>query len=132
MTADVLAPKVGTFAPGEPIVWASEGDPLVRVLGPCGPNACMFGYVWEITATPFAAPAVDHAMLLYDDEAGSPIGFTHGFSATGPAVPPELAERPWVFSWNLQYCLSPYSCANGDTIEPIGGGLHFAGIMLPQ
>jgi len=51
------------------------------------------------------------------------------------AVSAAFESRPWVLSWNLQYCISAMAadCVDTDAIQANGMGfLRFATIMLPQ
>jgi hypothetical protein len=133
-TGNVLEPKIGTFAPGRPVAWGGAGDPVIRVTGPCGPNSCYYGYALGIGGSQFDDVSLAPAMLMSDAN-GDPIGFMHSLSATGDAVAESFESRPWVLSWNLQYCISAAAadCADTDAIQANGlGFLRFATIMLPE
>jgi len=129
-----LAPKVATFAPGEPVAIGGSGDPVIRVTGPCGPNSCYYGLAFGVGASPFDEHAVQPVTALQDGN-GTTIGFTHEISATGPAVSASFETRPWVLTWNLRYCISTQGtdCADAAAIDANGtGSLRFATIMMPQ
>lgn len=134
LVGNVLAPAVGTFAADAPISWGGNGDPIVRVTGPCGSGGCYHAIYYTIGASPFDDTSASPIGTL-DDANGDPIGLTHELSASGPPVPESFASRPWVLNWNLTYCLATdaTSCADQKSAETNSmGSLHFGTIMMPE
>ncbi len=137
-TEAALLPMVRTFDPRAPLDLGGDEDPFFEVEGPCGPGSCFFGYSFVVGPSPFGdcetkpCFGVDPAVLLRDDD-DNPIGFTHEMFARGPA-PQAFADRPFVLSWDLTYCLADndQDCSDGPSIIANGGGrLHFSWLLLP-
>lgn len=136
---NVLEPAVGTFTPGEPIAWGGEGDPAFLITGPCGENACYYGFAYTVSSSPFGGCAEEPCYglapaALANDAGGAPIGFTHELFARGPAVAPAFESRPFVLGWNIDYCIAPESntCSGIQNIKDNGNGrLRFGVVMLP-
>ncbi len=138
-SSGALDPSVGVFEVGQPLEWGGGGDPLFTVLGPCGSNACFYGYAYKVSSSPFGnceTPpcfGLSPASIL-DDADGDPIGFTHELFAKGPPVPETFAGRPFVLSWKLDYCIASddQTCAGVTNIENNGqGSIRFSVLMLP-
>ena len=131
-----LVPGRGTFVPGQPIAYGqAAGDPLFRVLGGCATNACFYGYVYGIAASPFDADTLTLSPVnLLTDMNGGMIGMSHELSISGPAVPAAFEDRIWVLHLTFDYCLAPdgTTCMGAAAIQANGKGkLVYDVVMFP-
>jgi hypothetical protein len=93
-----------------------------------------------VGASPFGGCAVEPCYGLspsglIDDANDDPIGFSHEMFALGPEVSSAFETRPFVLSWDLDYCISDdgQTCSGVQNIEANGNGhLRFGVIMLAQ
>ena len=137
----LLAPLLGTFAPGEPLaVGPEDDDPWFEVVGGCGDAACYYGWVFQLGASPFGGDCgqdsclgLSPSQLLSDDD--GPIGFAHGLHAHGPPVDAGFEGRPFVLPWNLTYCIADNdtACDGSEAVlANAGARLHVSVLMLPE
>jgi hypothetical protein len=136
---DHLTPMVGTFTPGQDISLGGNDDPLFEVRGPCGTNSCFYGFAFFVGGSQFGdcgmsnCYGLDPAALI--DTGNGPEGFSHNLYALGDPVDAGYEERPWVLSWELNYCISDVTmdCQGTDNIVANGNGvLRFGFIMYPE
>lgn len=127
----VLEPGQGTFTPGEPITYGVDGDPRFEIRGPCTAGACFFGFTYRVGSSPFDDHGLSPSSTL--DDNGMPVGFYHGMNASGPAVDPEFADRPFVLNWDIDYCVADSSgpCSPANIQDNLNGFLRFGVIMRP-
>jgi hypothetical protein len=115
----------GSFAPGESVAFGGAGEPHFTITSPpglCGETSCFFGFAFSLDPSPFDAATFDltDRQLAYDrNEPAVPIGIQHGIEVSGPSVAREYEDRPWVLSFEVDYCfsMSPDDCdgvANAD------------------
>lgn len=132
-----LHPLHRTFTADAPLTAGIGGDPLFRVVDParCG-DSCAYSYEFFASASPFVVdegPFIVDAMIVTDD--GDPIGMSHGLELSGPPIggtAPELAERPWVFALQLDYCLAA-DAADCDASPPtVAARFRYSVVMSPD
>jgi hypothetical protein len=153
---DQLDPATGTFAPGEPIKFDGDAEPLFEITG-CGGPPCYHETLVFFTASPFGGGACEDDAdgcvgicplvpdgMEPDGDKQLPCNLLDGFQglehelwAKGDAVPAAFEDRPWIAQHTFHYCLgnSPNYCAGGlDAIKEKGNNtnLEFAIIMWPE
>ena len=138
-TDNHLEPAVGTFAPGQPISFGGDGDPLFRVVQETELSPLHFHYSFQIAASPFGDCGLEDCLGLdpttvVSNMMDENIGFTHELYALGDAVPEEFEDRPWVWTVETFYCLADNNldCNDDNYLANGNGELRFGVIMLPE
>jgi hypothetical protein len=133
-----LVPIGRTFDPAAGLMVGEDGDPFFEIIHDpsCSNSSCFFGYSFAINSSPFDADTFNVTnRMLVNDAMDRPVGFSHGLSIGGPAVPEEFVNRPWVVNIELDYCLADndMDCDGTDNIQANGDGeLELGIIMVPQ
>lgn len=66
--------------------------------------------------------------LIADEVNGGSLGFYHEVYVSGPPVPEEFANRPWVVTTEVNYCFDTEAgCSTAD-----GSSFVFGVIMVPD
>ncbi|MCA9698691.1 MAG: hypothetical protein KC431_14290 [Myxococcales bacterium] len=77
----------------------------------CPGNDCNnFGFRFDVTCSPF--DAVDPWVITLAPSSGTSTGLMHEMTATGPVVSDKFTKRPFVASFEMDYCTSatPSDC----------------------
>jgi hypothetical protein len=130
-----LLPLVGTYDPTAAFTVGADMDPRFEITSPgiCGAS-CFFKYSFLRTNAPFDGDTftLDPDGLLQDGMGmGQNIGFFHELHLSGPAVPAEFIDRPWILSVTVSYCLSG-SDTCGDAALDGDAIMEFAVLMFPD
>lgn len=129
-----LVPVTREYDPTAPFSVGTDMDPRYEVIAPdaCGAS-CFFKYEFLRTQAPLGDDGIFSLAPdgLLQDDMGENIGFYHELRVSGPPVPEEFRERPWVLSASLSYCISD---SPGVCDEPAAAGdaaFEFGLIMVP-
>jgi hypothetical protein len=129
-----LLPIVRTYDPRAPFSVGADMDPRFEITAPgvCGAS-CFYKYSFLRTNAPIGDGgfSLDPDGLLQDAMMQS-IGFFHELRVSGPAVPPEFVDRPWVLSVNVAYCISGMDTGCEDAAMDGDAAMEFALLMFPQ
>ena len=129
---DPLEPIVATFNPEDAFSVGADMSPRFSILEPtiCGAS-CFYRYSFLRTNAPIENYTLSPDGLIIDDMMNTQ-GFFHELRVSGPAVPEEFRDRPWVLSSNVAYCLTG---TEGDCEDPAVDGdasYEFGIIMAPE
>ena len=128
-----LEPIVREYDPLLDFSVGADMDPRYEItaLGICRAS-CFYTYSFLRTTAPIGEGgfSLDPDGLMQDG-GGQSIGFFHELRVSGPAVPAEFRERPWVLSVAMSYCISG-DATGCDEVPEDAPGLEFALIMVPQ
>ncbi|MEM7153576.1 MAG: Ig domain-containing protein [Myxococcota bacterium] len=129
---DPLEPIVGTFDPNSGFSLGDDMDPRFSILEPtvCG-AACFYRYSFLRTNAPIETYTLSPDGLIIDDMMNTQ-GFFHELRVSGPAVPEEFRDRPWVLSSNVSYCLTGDEGECDDPVEDGDAAYEFGIIMAPS
>lgn len=155
-----LEPLVLKFAPGDPLLFDGDADPLFEVTKDVCGDACFFGFLYRVSQTPLGGGACKSdkdgcfglCPLVADPnqpdgdttiqcsllpKMGTPkIGFAHEMWAKGDVAPAQFQSRPFIAQWSIDYCLSSVQadCQGKDAILANGASsnLEFPVIFRPQ
>lgn len=129
-----LLPIAREYDPMADFSVGADMDPRFEVVAPgvCGAS-CFYKYSFLRTNAPIGDGgfSLDPDGLLQDAAMAS-IGFFHELRVSGPPVPEEFRDRPWVLSVAVSYCISGTDTGCGDAAEDGDGALEFGLIMVPQ
>lgn len=127
-----LDPIVRTYDPSASFAVGEDGDPHFEITSPgiCGAS-CFYRYSFLRTNAPLEGFDLAPDGLVTDAMDQS-IGFFHELRVSGPAVPEEFRERPWVLSVAVSYCMAPDDAGCDDVAAQGDGALEFGLIMVPQ
>jgi hypothetical protein len=118
---------LGAFSVG------TDMDPRFEITAPgiCGAS-CFYTYAFLRTDAPIGDGGfgLDPDGFM-DDGDGQNIGFFHELRLSGPPVPEEFLERPWVLSVETRYCISGSDTGCDDPFEDGDASLEFGVIMVP-
>lgn len=128
-----LVPIARSYDPTAAFTVGSDMDPRYEVSSPgtCGAS-CFYKYSFLRTNAPIGDGgfSLDPDGLLQDDM-GQNIGFFHELRVSGPAVPEEFQQRPWVLSVAVSYCISGMM-GGCDEIPEGAPALELGVIMVPE
>lgn len=128
-----LVPIAREYDPTAAFTVGSDMDPRYEVSSPgtCGAS-CFFKYSFLRTNAPIGDGgfSLDPDGLLQDG-GGQNIGFFHELRVSGPAVPEEFQQRPWVLSVAVSYCISG-TMGGCDEIPEGAPALELGVIMVPE
>lgn len=134
MSDVALLPIVELYDPEAPFELGGDGDPRYEITSAsiCG-AACFYRYSFLRTN----APIEDNGFGLEPDglvldPMGEAIGFFHELRISGPAVPAEFQQRPWVLSVRAEYCITDQADGCADVEAEGDGALEFGIIMIPS
>lgn len=128
-----LVPIARSYDPTAAFTVGSDMDPRYEVSSPgtCGAS-CFYKYSFLRTNAPIGDGgfSLDPDGLLQDDM-GQNVGFFHELRVSGPAVPEEFQQRPWVLSVAVSYCISGMM-GGCDEIPEGAPALELGVIMVPE
>ena len=129
-----LQPIVREYDPSAPFTVGADMDPRYEISAPgiCGAS-CFFAYSFFRTNAPIDNDdgfSLDPDGLL-QDEMGDNVGFFHELRVSGPAVPEEFRNRPWILSASIRYCISGVD-DGCDEIPEDAPALELGLIMVPD
>lgn len=121
-----------TFDPAGAVALDSDPTLRVRPAQDCPGDDCSFSFAFTVSPGGFDPGTVVLGAEI-EDEGG--VGtLVQPISASNKMLDPELADRPWVFGVEVNYCMQPAgACAlidpNSDATDAFAA---FAAIMQPQ
>jgi hypothetical protein len=128
-----LEPITRVYDPQASFTVGEDMDPHYEITSPgvCG-TSCFYKYGFLRTNAPIGDGgfSLDPDGLVQDDAMQS-IGFFHELRVSGPPVPAEFLERPWVLSAAVSYCIS----GTDTCVDPAVDGdaaLELSLIMVPE
>jgi hypothetical protein len=129
-----LLPIVREYDPRSDFAVGADMDPRYEVTEPgaCGAS-CFYKYSFLRTNAPIGEGgfSLDPDGLVQDD-GGQTIGFYHELRVSGPAVPEEFRERPWILSVAVSYCISDSMTGCEDAAMDGDAALELGLIMVPE
>lgn len=129
-----LLPIARVYDPTADFSVGADMDPRWEITAPDSCGVSCF-YKWSFLHTD--APIGEGGFSLepdgfVQDAGGQAIGLFHELRVSGPAVPEELRERPWVLSVAVSYCISGMDTGCEDAAMDGDGALEFGLIMVPE
>src|SRR5690606_25394730 len=104
-----LEPITRVYDPTADFAVGQHRNPRYEVLGPgtCGPS-CFFKYSFLRSNAPLGDGGFDLKPdgLVQDPDTMQSTGFFHELRLSGPPVPEEFRDRPWVLSVAVSYCMA--------------------------
>ncbi|MCA9650829.1 MAG: putative Ig domain-containing protein [Myxococcales bacterium] len=129
-----LRPIMRTYDPSQSFTVGMDGDPRFNIESPgsCGAS-CYYRYSFLRTTAPIADDGYSlEPDGLLQDAMMNTVGFFHELRVSGPAVPEEFQERPWVLSSAVSYCITDQMGGCGDPAADGDGALEFGLVMVPD
>lgn len=130
-----LLPIARTYDPTADFSVGGDMDPRWEITAPgiCGAS-CFYKYEFLRTNAPIAADGgfgLNPDGLLQNAMMES-VGFFHELRVSGPPVPEEFLDRPWVLSVAVSYCIAASDMACVDPAEDGDASLEFGLVMFPD
>lgn len=131
---DPLLPVTSIYDPLADFSVGTDMDPRYEITAPgiCGAS-CFYKYEFLRTNAPIGDGGFSLSPDgLLEDAGMMPIGFFHELRVSGPPVPEEFIDRPWVLSAAVSYCIADTDTACTDASDDGDAALEIGVIMVPD